>query len=180
MTLGGRVRDLGMVGKRPEELIKKELNRYVKWSEQDGGYADRRFIPVLAIVAGKPNQAIEDLSKSVTAQLEHLALIHRRSLSYAAPGHVNKSGEVEMFVRPPPLLYGIIITGPIFVFVTLDSSDPNAQVRTIADFNFNNRDLDVWNGFALAIIIIAARNYLISIKDDMELESPEEEDDPDL
>jgi hypothetical protein len=38
--------------------------------------------------------------------------------------------------------------------------------------------MDVWNGFAVAILVIMARNYIMTIRDELELDD-ESSDDPD-
>jgi hypothetical protein len=81
-----------------------------------------------------------------------------------------------MFRRTPPVLFGVIITQHIIVFVSLDSANPEAKVRTIAHFDFSNRDMDVWNGFAVAILAVTARNYIMSHIDELEVDDREESD----
>ncbi len=180
ITLGSRVRDLLEVRKPPEKLIKKELENYIKWSERDGGYAKQRFIPLLTLVTGHPGQELPDISKAITDQLRFLAQQHRRALALPAPGRLTDTGEVEIFSKPPPVLYGMIIAQSIVVFVTLDSATPVANVQTIAHFDFSKKNLDVWNGFALAILVCMVRNHLMARVDEMQPESTKEEKDPDL
>ena len=168
------------VRKPQEQLIKRELENYIKWSEKDGGYAKKRFLPLLCIVAGRPRQPLPAISKLITDQLEFLAIRHRQVLALPATEIATGMGEVQIFSRPPPVLYGVIISHCITVFVTLDSSKQDAKPKTIAHFDFSDKDMDVWNGFALAILICMVRNHLMAMRDEMEDESGEEEIDPDL
>ena len=168
------------VRKPQEHLIKKELENYVKWSEKDGGYFKKRFLPLLVIVAGHPKQPLPALSKLITDQLEFLAMRQRQALALPAAGIATGMGEVQMFSRPPPVLYGVIISHCITVFVTLDSSKQDAKVKTIAHFDFSDKDMDVWNGFAVAILVCMVRNHLMASKNEMQDESEQEEVDPDL
>lgn len=180
VTLGGRVRALLECHRPQEQLIRKELENYVKWSERDGGYANKRFIPLLCLVAGHPTQNLPVLVKHITDQLEFLALKHRQALALPPPGRLNEGGEAEMFSRPPPVVYGVIISHCVAVFVTLDSGKLDAKPKTIAHFDFSNKDMDVWNGFALAILVCMVRNQLMGMKDEMESDHEDEEVDPDL
>jgi hypothetical protein len=180
VTLGGRVRALLECHKPQEQLIKKELENYIKWSERDGGYHNKRFIPLLCLVAGHPTQELPVLVKHITDQLEFLALKHRQALAFLPPGRLKEDGEIEMFSRPPPVVYGVIIAHCVTVFVTLDSGKVDAKPKTIAHFDFSNKDMDVWNGFALAILVCMVRNQLMAIKDDMESDHEDEGNDPDL
>ena len=180
VTLGSRVRRLMDVRKPQEKTIKKELENYIKWSEKDGGFDKKRFLPLLVTVAGHPKKPLPALSKEITDQLDFLAIRHRQALALPATTVATGMSEVQMFSRPPPVLYGVIISHCITVFVTLDSSKQDAKVKTIAHFDFSDTDMDVWNGFALAILVCMVRNQLMARKDEMQDESEDEETDPDL
>ncbi len=49
-------------------------------------------------------------------------------------------------------------------FVSHNAGTPDAPVRSIATFDFGDHDHDVWNGFAIAIAVILARNYLVGLR----------------
>jgi hypothetical protein len=159
------------------QYIAKALKDYIKWSEIDGGYFKKRFIPVLTIITGKPKEPTDRISKAITDQMQFLAKKHRDFLILTEP-RTNEIGKVEVYRRQPPLLYGIIVAQTIAIFVTLDSSNPEAKLRHIAHFDFKEPKMDVWNGFALAIICVVARNYMISVKDEFE-EDDASSSDPD-
>lgn len=180
ITLGSRVRIIEQCGKPQERLIKKELENYIKWSERDGGYKHLRYLPILCVVAGRTGQELSTVSKIISDQLQFLALKHRQVLAHPPPGHINELGEVEMFSRQPPVLYGVIIMHSITIFVSLDSSKPESELKTLAHFDFADPDMDVWNGFAVSILVCTVRNYLMSIRDEMEVEIVECVEDPDL
>lgn len=174
------MRDLLEVRKPPEKLIKKELQNYINWSERDGGYAKHRFIPLLALVAGHPGQKLPDISKAITDQLQFLAQQHRQALAFWKPRQLTDPDEIQLYSRSPPVLYGMIIAQSIVVFVTLDSATTEANVQTIAHFDFSKKDMDVWNGFAVAILVCMVRNHLMARIGEMQPESAKEEIDPDL
>ncbi len=180
ITLGGRVRALLECRKPQEQIIKKEIENYIKWSERDGGYASKRFIPLLCLVAGYPNQSLPTISKAITDQMEFLALKHRQALALPPPGRLGENGELEMFSRQPPVVYGIIVAQCVTVFLTLDSGHPDAKPKTIAHFDFSDKNMDVWNGFAVAVLVCTVRNQLMASMGDMEAETKEVESDPDL
>lgn len=77
------------------------------------------------------------------------------------------------------MLYGVIIRSSIALFVTLDSSKLDAEVRSIAHFDFNNKDMDVWNGFAVAILVVSVRNKMLEEMQLSVMEDSEPESDPD-
>ena len=176
LNLGIRVQEQAG-NERATQYIAKALKDYVKWTEKDGGYFKKRFIPVLAVVTGKPHHATDRISKAILDQMQFLAKNHREFLALPEP-RINELGEVELYRRQPPLLYGIIVAQTIAIFVTLDSSKPDATLRHIAHFDFKEPKVHVWNGFALAIICVVARNSVMSMKDEFEDED-ESESDPD-
>jgi hypothetical protein len=177
LSLGDRISDKILAGKPAEKPMAKEIANYVKWSEMDGGLNKLHFIPVLTVVAAAHKEAIDSISASITDQMECLAKKHRENLMLEEP-RTNEVGDVELYSRQPPLLYGIIIAQSMTIFVTLDSSNPEAKIRHLAHFDFKERNMNVWHGVALAIIVIVARNYLMSIKDELEADN-EDSSDPD-
>lgn len=57
----------------------------------------------------------------------------------------------------------------------------NGDVRTLAAFDFQEKEMDIWNSFAMAIVAISVRNCMMRLKEVGELGSTdEEEEDPDL
>lgn len=165
--MGLRVKEKADLGLPTEKFIGREIQKYIDWSEKDGGYNKHRFIPVLTIVTARPREAIESISKKITDQMDFLAEKHRANLVLPEQ-RTNEVGEVEIYSRQPPLLYGIIVAQTKTIFVTLDSSDPHAKLRHIAHVDLREEGHAVWNGLAIAIVAVIARNYMMSIKDELE------------
>lgn len=147
-----------------EEVIKKEIENYIKWAEFDGGYLNKSYIPIITIVALSPGQDIDSLSKTMTDSLESLAAEHRKDLLLEGSDGEEPGGAPTMYTRVPPLLYGIVIAGAKVIFVTFDSAKEDYKPRTIAHFDFDQDTMDVWNGFAVAILVICVRNYMMTIR----------------
>lgn len=179
VSMGSRVRDLTAQSIAPEGLIEREIKAYMKWAEKDGGFYDLRHIPVLAVVSAVPGEDLENVNNAMNRQLQLLALQYRRAFSHPPPGIINEAGQIEIYARPPPVIYGIIILQTATVFVAVDAAKPAAPTKLIAHFNFSNTEMDVWNGFAIAIMVCNARNYVVSIRDSLAEEEPAA-DDPDL
>ncbi|KIN00280.1 hypothetical protein OIDMADRAFT_82128, partial [Oidiodendron maius Zn] len=175
LSLGDRVKDKIEAHRPSERLMSKEIESYIKWSQMDGGFNKLRFVPVLTVVAAAHREAIDSISASITEKMENLAQKHRDELILEEP-RTNEVGEVEIYSRQPPLLYGIIVAQSMTIFVTLDSANSEAKIRHLAHFDFKVKDMNVWNGIALAIIAIMARNYLMSIKDELEVDDQESSD----
>lgn len=165
--------------KYPEHTIAREVESFFKWAERDGGYHKKRFLPIHSIYCGNHTQTLKQISKGMTDQLKHLALLQRQFLALPAPGIITDDGEVQMFSSKPPLLMGLLIAQCVVVFVSLDANRADARVRTIASFNFSDADMDVWNGFAVAIFVIMVRDRMVAMLGDMGSDVEEEESDPD-
>ncbi|KAI1006586.1 hypothetical protein K3495_g1634 [Podosphaera aphanis] len=178
LNLGVRVRDNVLTHAPTEKLIIKEINNYTKWSERDGGYVKMRYIPVLATIAARPKQTIDSLSSAIDGKMRALAEEYR--IAYTNPQELHEGGheygEIENYIRRPPLLYGIIVAQTIVILVTLDSSNPDATIRHMQHFDFTEKGTDAWIGLAIAMTVIVARNYIMSIKDELEIETQPESD----
>lgn len=178
--MGARVRDNLLTGAPTDKLIFREINNYQKWAEKDGNFAKTHFLPVFVMVVARPKQNIESLSTTMEKKMKQLAEKHRimLAMNYKARDQNIGINKTDLNFRQPPLLYGIIVTSTIVVFVTLDSAKQDAHVRHMQHFDFQERGSDAWVGIAIAILITVARNYIMSIKD--ELKHDESNDDVDL
>ncbi|CAG8954617.1 hypothetical protein HYFRA_00004536 [Hymenoscyphus fraxineus] len=163
----------------PSYIIERRVHRVIKQFnkvvELDGDYFRRRILPVLTLIQTKPGQEAERLIKKITNQMTFLAKRHREYLGAIE----NENGDVKLDPtrRRPPLLYGIIIVRQLVIVLTLDSSDPKANIKTMKNFDLSEKTQSVWNGLGIAIVCTAARKYLAEVKDEFEIES--EVDDPD-
>jgi hypothetical protein len=169
-VLGVRVRDRILCVGGPGKLIPKEIQNYIKWSERDGDFRRTRFIPVLAVVSARRKQTTDSLSTTITNQLMFLAQKHREQLVILPEGLIDENGKVQKYRRQPPLLYGIIVAQTVVIFVTLDSANPEASVRHMTHFDFKDKNMDVWNGFAIAFMVTMSKNYIMSVKDELEVD----------
>ena len=86
--------------------------------------------------------------------------------------------EDEDFKHPLPTLYGLVVAHTVVALVTYDSAVEGKALRNLALFDFGDYEQDVWNAFAVAMIVIWARNYLVTLPWE-EVQEDEEEDDPD-
>jgi hypothetical protein len=175
LRLGPRVRERVAAGRPSEPLIEREIKRYITYTEKDGGYHTKRFLPVLSVVKARPGQEIDAITKAIHGEMAFLTEKHRETLDF----QIDEASEPDANKRTPPVLYGMIVARTLVIFVTLDSANPNGHLRHIIHFDFNDKKLDAWNGFAIAIMAICARNYTMSIKDELE-DDDEPISDPDL
>ncbi len=184
LDLGSRVRSKTEAGKHPEELIHHEINKYITWSHQDSSIVKKSHIPNIAIAISKPGQSTTMVECQITFKLRALAEKYRETFRvYRSVENDHDEGsepesEIDQYSQPLPTLFGIIIAHSIVAFVTHDSADPEATIRPMGMFDFGVRQMDVWNSFAVAIVVVQARNYLVGLRDELE-DGVEESDDPD-
>ncbi|KAH9220205.1 hypothetical protein DL95DRAFT_43877 [Leptodontidium sp. 2 PMI_412] len=172
ITLGVRVRDKLSVGGYPEKMVAKEIQNYIKWAERDGGYQKMRFIPVHTVVAARSSQTAGSIGAALASQMKFLGEQHMASLRISD----GDSGETEKYTRSLPLLYGLVVAQTKVILVTHDSAQPDTEAKVLSTLDLTNKDMDVWNGFAIAFMIIAARNYIMSIKNELEPDNTMTED----
>jgi len=175
LRLGPRVREKVGAGRASEPLIEREIKKYISYTEKDGRFDRKRFLPVISVVKARPGQEIDSITKAITTEMAFLTEKHREALDF----RVDEASEPDANKRTPPVLYGMIVARTMVIFVTFDSANPNATLRHIIHFDFMDKKLDAWNGFAIAIMAICARNYTMTIKDELE-DDDEPISDPDL
>lgn len=172
ITLGVRVRDKLSVGGYPEKMVAKEIQNYIKWAERDGGYHKKRFIPVHAVLAARSSQTAGSIGAALASQMKFLSLQHQASLRILD----GESGETKKFSKPLPLLYGLVVAQTKVILVTHDSAEPDTESKVLSTIDLTNKDMDVWNGFAIAFMVIAARNSIMSVIDELEPDNTMTED----
>ncbi|KAI9721958.1 MAG: hypothetical protein M1812_001916 [Candelaria pacifica] len=184
LTLGGRVRSKIESGRNPEEMMRHEMTKYIQWSHQDSSIVKKTHIPNIAIAISKPGQSTTIVEEKIKYELEYLAAHYRyafrihKSVENDTSSDSNHGSEIEEYSQPLLTLFGIVIAHSIVAFVTHDSANPEATIRSLGMFDFGLKDMDVWNSFAVAILIVQARNYLVGLRGQLE-DGGEETDDPD-
>ena len=78
--------------------------------------------------------------------------------------------------EPAPTLYGVIVVKSVMAFVTYDARQVEGAARNLADFHWRDEGQDVWNAFAVAILCVQAREYLVERGGDIVEGTPDAED----
>ncbi|TGO15777.1 hypothetical protein BTUL_0036g00690 [Botrytis tulipae] len=159
----------------PEAQMRQWIGKYVEWTERDGGYDKKKFIPVLCLVEGRWRAPAAETTKRLKDQMNFHAESWRRTLQRPSP-IVNEFGETEIYFRRPPLIYGILYIQAKALFVTLDSSDPQAKIRDIHVCDFLDTSKHFWHAISVAIVARIAQRYMMSIVDTLEDDDPPEPD----
>ncbi|KAM0145085.1 hypothetical protein ACHAP3_000207 [Botrytis cinerea] len=159
----------------PEAQMRQWIGKYVEWTERDGGYHRKKFIPVLCLVEGRWRAPAAETTKRLKDQMNFHAESWRRTLQRPPPV-VNEFGQTEIYFRRPPLIYGILYIQAKALFVTLDSSDPLAKIRDIHVCDFLDSSKHFWHAISVAIVAKIAQKYMMSIIDTLEDDDPPEPD----
>ncbi|KAJ9623080.1 hypothetical protein H2203_006012 [Taxawa tesnikishii (nom. ined.)] len=190
--LGGRVRDKVISRKRPESLICQHICDYIAWAFKDAG-AEGAHNTLIAIATGPATADPKVLYADVKAKMNSLAAAVRADCLLPGlrcpSGHHSPGGELydpvddvdpAHYVRAPPTVYGIIISHTIVAVVAMDAM--NRITKSVIMLDFGQKDYDVWNSFALAILAIHCRNVVTRLAEEglAKFDAPYEGPDPDL
>ncbi|KAL8950620.1 MAG: hypothetical protein Q9222_003351 [Ikaeria aurantiellina] len=176
-ALGGRVRDRTACRLNPEKTLRRELLAYYKWTIADAGLSRIDHDPVLAIGTPAPHESVSSVMGRVTDQLHELGRQYRSTFF----DHADPTTGKPVFSRELPTIYGAVITYTVVTLVTYDARFPGKQVQSMGTYDFSNPEQDVWHAFAIAIVFVKARDYLISMKDEgrFQVELADDDVDPD-
>ncbi|KAI9855424.1 MAG: hypothetical protein M1830_006465 [Pleopsidium flavum] len=168
LSLGVRVREKIDTSLPPEGTIRREIESYIKWSEIDGRLTTDHHVPVLTVATTKPGQDIQEVVDIVTAKLHALARRYRDKWRIHSTVEASRSKDPadtvkDEYAHDLPTLYGMVISHTVVTFVSHTTAVPYMPVRSIALFDFGDDEHDVWNGFAVAILVVMVRNYLMGL-----------------
>ncbi|KAF2143734.1 uncharacterized protein K452DRAFT_357358 [Aplosporella prunicola CBS 121167] len=185
--IGARARDaihpkvLSPPSRSPEELIRREIERYSRWAFADGGVSSDSIIPVLAMISGAESVSPDILETRIKAHLASLCAEWRAAL-HVVNGEDGHDTSEQLFTAPPPEVYGVVVWGTKAGFIIYADGGKEPRTEVIATFDFGVAEYDVWTSLAIAILVVHCRKVLLKMKGVMGVvESVEKtgEDDPD-
>lgn len=184
------MRDRLICSQPPEAALEREIEAYICWAYNDAGVPyspphrrrhkahddaaerDGGYIPILAMAAARPHQSTKTLIRNLTRTL-HASARRYQARWRIAPSVEAPSAEPQ-YAHPLPTLYGLVLQHTVVAVISLDAAtladgkDPEAKarvpVRTVATFDFGKGDYDVWNAFAVAIVVVTVRDRLLRIR----------------
>ena len=148
---GARVRDALETLSDPAKILRKSVASYEKWCYRDSGLDRASYIPILSV--GSTTGLFESVGEVVdrlTLSLRELAARHRA----AAKNDPEAMDDL-------PVLFGIIIADTVTAFVSYDPHEVEGEARNVAVLNWKDDGQDIWNGLAIAILIITVRNMVL-------------------
>ncbi|KAF2721628.1 hypothetical protein K431DRAFT_268410 [Polychaeton citri CBS 116435] len=164
--MGPNVRTLMKPGGRPEQAFVRGVREYTKWATRDSQLHEPGIIPLVATKARPENTPADILEAKAKRELERLAEMYRLAFT-ASP-----SIESPTPTTPPPLayplptLYCLVASHTLVALAAYRCADANPQMHTVAMFDFVDKDYDVWNALAIAIILCHQRNMQIRMSEE--------------
>jgi hypothetical protein len=161
--------------KTPEDFIIDAVDKYVKWAEKDAGLEIRKRqptkrIPMIAYVVRPFGTAANEMHGLAR---ERMARLHTRwSKAFQARKSIENSPSSvstnAKLTHPIPQIYSLIASGTVVVLAAYrpDEAEAQAQVKTVAFFDFKDYGYDAWNVIALASIVNHARNVQLRIAEE--------------
>lgn len=162
LKIGGHVRDCKVLPVRPQVVIQKAIQKYLRWAVNDAGLrTGPATIPVHAVYAQRSGESTLSAVTRLTKKLETLARRYHATL-----------GGADATYRPT--LLGFVICGPIVALVSLDTDprsaawteDIEVKVKYLGQFDLSEEEQDVWNSIAVAISVVHVRNTMIRLAKD--------------
>ncbi|TKX21880.1 putative DNA binding protein 10 [Elsinoe australis] len=160
LGLGARVRDKVLVGKRPEGLAVKAVEKYTSWAGRDAGLVseEKGGCPgMLVVTSGTKEVDVSLLQRDLAGRMEE------REREWRA--WLGGRGEV-------PCLYGVVVSHTMVAFVGYEPGEERTVGReeklqaimqgmsTIGMFDSGVKGLDVWNALAVALLVVHVRDVM--------------------
>lgn len=196
LELGPRIREAVVRENPPEKYTERKLLDYTKWAGKDSGLNTKRTIPIIATVYAQKNSSAETMQRSAIRKLRKLAARYTRALHVetsieVSPGSTNTT----KLATEIPTLYAVIASHTIVALIAYrveldtgfavpaDEKEGEDGTKIVAYFDMSNKNHDVWNCYALAILIVHARNVQLHIANEtgvgVKIAGEDESDDPD-
>lgn len=200
--VGNRVRDRVLSGFRPESVIGRYVDNYIKWALKDANLHNRpNSIPLYAMYAMRSSRNSRHALSTLNRRLVTLANRYREAWrlrpsvegAFEPPISGKKAPEPCYLERKFPIITGFLICGPMIAVLTLNSDPvanpdlaPDTAGKFISQFDFSLGGQDVWNALAIAISVMRFRKNILELMEDCPddpmwtIEEKVNEVDPDL
>ncbi|RMY70988.1 hypothetical protein D0864_10756 [Hortaea werneckii] len=190
-TLGGYVRDMTQFrcNTTPEMQFKRHLQDFIKWTDRDSGLDTKTTIPPLTLVVQNSDTPISVLQETARRKMAKLhsryyaAFSAHQTIEDSSPSSTSTSTKLH---RPIPQIYALMASWTVIALVAYRPDlEEDQQAKVVSHHNFDDKDYDVWNSLALAIVVCHVRDVQVKIAEETGLgvRQPgvqEEVDDPDL
>ncbi|CAK3991387.1 Hypothetical predicted protein [Lecanosticta acicola] len=171
IDLGGRVRDRIETQSKvaPEQQVKRHMEKYIKWAMEDAGFDDRTRIPILAMEFQPAGTEAAILKANALKKCKRLASRYREALRVKQSvefSPVSLSSRSTLLSCPLPTFYALVASHQVVAIMAYRPDSEIQELNPMAFFNFKERNYDVWNALALAILVNHVRNVHQRIADE--------------
>lgn len=167
--LGGRMRDRVMLQGQvtPEQQVRRTLKEYIRWANTDSGLDHKSAIPLLALETKSANIDANDIKQNAKRKCEKLARRYRNAFRVLqsienSPG----SRTSTQLAYPVPTIYALIASHTLIALTAYNPEDAEPDIKIVAMFEMKDKDYDVWNALALAIVVCHLRNVQVRIAEE--------------
>ena len=176
LDLGGHVRDCKFIHgdeARAELEVQRHVKDYIKWAEEDAHLDKHTAIPILVQVyeeAGTPGDEFKLLAEKkcrALVQRWKKALAVTKSVEFSPVSRNSVTSDGTLLSYELPTLYALVSCDSIVAFMAYRVDTD--ECTPMAFFNYNEKDYDVWNSLALAILVCHVRNVQLRIAEDTEI-----------
>ncbi|KAJ5677983.1 uncharacterized protein N7477_003616 [Penicillium maclennaniae] len=186
LKVGGFVRDCRLLTLQPQVVIRRYIEKYMRWAITDAALrVTSKSLPVHIIYTQKSTLTALSAIHGISNKMESLANQHQKmhteshqdrfSIVLQRLASRGRSKQPEPFKYWPTLI-GFLICGPILSIVSLDTNpnsiiwieDSEPRVKYLGQFDMLEIDQDVWNSLAIAIAVINIRNTMSRLADSYE------------
>ncbi|EMC91746.1 hypothetical protein BAUCODRAFT_38882 [Baudoinia panamericana UAMH 10762] len=178
IELGGRMRDCIAIGGplTPDLQAHRIIKAYLDWADQDANLDPRTSIPLIALETRPADTPAELLTAAIRLRMARLHARYSRAFrverSIELTPASTTSNSAVTFAYPIPQIYGIISSHTLIAIVAYrsDTTTPEMEdaneVRTVAYFDMKDKDYDVWNALAIAILVCHARDVRLRVAEE--------------
>ncbi|KAJ6119714.1 hypothetical protein N7523_003994 [Penicillium sp. IBT 18751x] len=183
LKVGGFVRDCRLLVLKPQVVIRRSIEKYVRWAVTDAALrVTTKSLPVHVIYTQKSDLTALSAIHGISKKLEILANQHQNLYTESHQDKCSRilqrlasrgrSKQPETFKYWPTLI-GFLICGPILSILSLDTNpnsviwieDSEPRVKYLGQFDMLEMDQDVWNSLAIAVAVINVRNTMSRLAD---------------
>lgn len=174
LELGGRVRSRAEAYKglnsykTPEIQAQNYLKAYVKWANKDCDLDLKTTIPLLTIIARPLTYSSEAMTALATKRLAKLASRYKEAFSILQSIEASPSPSTASTIlsNPLPTLYALACSHQVIALAAYNPNHENPGLKMVAIFDLSEIRHDVWNAFAMAILVCHCRKVQTRIAEE--------------
>ena len=177
-SLGGHLRDRIRYpcNTSPEMEFHKQLKAYIKWADRDSNLDPATAIPLLALemrTSETPIPVVQESARRKMARLHaRYATAFRAAPSIETSSPTSPSSTSPStsttdphLTHPIPQIYALMASHTVIALVAYrpDLPGADAHVKVVSYHDFQDKDYDVWNSLALALVVCHVRNVQVAV-----------------